>query len=144
MKKDVPILLVDDDDVDTETVVRAFKNNKVVNPLFTVGNGKQALDFLKNQGDFSDSTIFLRPGLILLDLQMPVMNGIEFLEIVKADEDLKKIPIVVLTTSVEEKDRVESYSLHVAGYIVKPVNFGGFNEAIKAINYYWALCEIAD
>lgn len=142
MRNNVPILLVDDDQVDIMTVQRAFKRNNILDPLFVVGNGREALDFLKHQGPYSDPEKFPRPGIILLDLNMPVMNGIEFLKVIKLDESLKKIPVIVLTTSKEENDRVESFNLSVAGYIIKPVEFEKFVEAIRVLNLYWTLSEL--
>ncbi len=137
------ILLVEDDDIDTENILRAFKKNKMVNPIYAVENGEEALDYLRNQGRFTDPEKSPRPGIILLDINMPIMNGIEFLKIVKADDDLKSIPVVVLTTSREESDRVESFKLSVAGYIVKPVEFENFVVAVKTIDVYWTLSELS-
>lgn len=142
MRNNVPILLVDDDQVDVMTVQRAFKRNNIIDPLYVVGNGREALDFLYHQGDFSNPEKSPRPGIILLDLNMPVMNGIEFLKVIKVDESLKKIPVIVLTTSKEENDRVESFNLSVAGYIIKPVEFEKFVEAVRVLNLYWTLSEL--
>ncbi len=141
MKEGMKILLVEDDDIDTENVIRAFKKNKMSNPLFTVENGEEALAFLRNEEPYTDPQEFPRPGLILLDINMPIMNGIEFLRIVKADDGFKSIPVVVLTTSHEENDRVDSFNLSVAGYIVKPVEFEDFVKAVKTIKVYWTLSE---
>ena len=135
MREGVPILLVEDDDVDAENVARAFKKNRISNPLYVAGNGEEALKVLQDKNS-------LRPGIILLDLNMPVMNGIEFLEVVKADSDLKTIPVIVLTTSREECDRVESFRQSVAGYIIKPVEFEKFVEVVRTIDLYWTLSEI--
>ncbi|MBI5179652.1 MAG: response regulator [Nitrospinae bacterium] len=142
MTDNMPILLVEDDIVDVKTVQRAFKENHIVNPLYTAGNGQMALEFLRREGRFANPETSPRPGIILLDLNMPVMNGIEFLKAVKADEELKSIPVVVLTTSKEENDRFASYNLGIAGYIVKPVEFDKFVEAIKTIKMYWSLCQL--
>ncbi len=136
MEKNVSILLVEDDLVDVKTVQRAFKENKMKNPLSIVGNGEEALEYLRNNDN-------PRPGLILLDLNMPVMNGIEFLKVAKADDGLRSIPVIVLTTSQDESDRVYSYNLSVAGYITKPVEFEKFVEAVKIIDLYWSLCEMS-
>jgi len=134
MKSSKPILLVEDDSVDMMTVKRAFKDLKVVNPLVHRVNGEEALEYLRG-GD-------KRPCVILLDLNMPKMNGIEFLKVAKVDEKLKTIPVVVLTTSQEEQDIVGSFKLSVAGYIVKPVDYEKFVEAIKTIELYWTLSEL--
>lgn len=143
MLNNVPILLVEDDQVDVMTVQRAFKRNKIVNPLSVCSNGEEALKFLRHEGAYSDSDKSPRPGIMLLDLNMPVMNGIEFLKVVKADEDLKLIPVIVLTTSKEEEDRFKSFSLSVAGYIIKPVEFEKFVEAVRLIELYWTLSELS-
>ena len=142
MRDNIPILLVEDDQVDVMTVQRAFKRNNIINPLYLVPNGKEALDYLRHQGTYADQQRFPTPGIILLDLNMPVMNGIECLKELKADEDLKKLPVIVLTTSKEECDRVESFKLSVAGYIIKPVEFEKFVEAVQVLNLYWTLSEL--
>ena len=130
-----PILLVEDDRVDAMTVKRALKDLKAMNELVHRVNGEQALEYLRNESN-------KKPCVILLDLNMPRMTGIEFLKIAKADEMLKKIPVIVLTTSEEEQDVVESFSLSVAGYIVKPVDYKKFVEAIRIIQLYWTLSEL--
>ncbi|NQT03403.1 MAG: response regulator [Planctomycetes bacterium] len=135
MRNSKPILLVEDDNVDVMTVQRALKDLNIKNQLVSTANGEEALEYLRINGNN-------KPSIILLDLNMPKMNGIEFLKIVKADEALKKIPVVVLTTSSQEQDIVESFKLSVAGYIVKPVDYAEFSEAIGIINQYWALSKL--
>ena len=135
MRNSKPILLVEDDEVDTMTVQRAFKDLKVTNELVHRINGEEALKYLRAE----DRQM---PCVILLDLNMPKMNGVEFLKISKDDKKLKKLPVVVLTTSKEEHDIVESFELSVAGYIVKPVDYKRFVEAIRAIDLYWTLSEL--
>lgn len=142
MRDNIPILLVEDDQVDVMTVQRAFKRNNIINPLTVVGNGLEALEYLHHQGAFADHTAFPTPGIILMDINMPVMNGIECLKAIKADEHLRKLPVIMLTTSKEECDRVESFRLSVAGYIIKPVEFEKFVEAVKVLNLYWTLSEL--
>ncbi|RMG40146.1 MAG: response regulator [Planctomycetota bacterium] len=142
MASPVRILLVEDDKVDVMNVQRAFRQRRLRNALYVVGNGAEALDFLHHRGRFADPKTSPRPGIILLDLNMPVMNGIEFLHAVKSDEQLRLIPVIVLTTSADEHDRVESYGLGVAGYIVKPMEFPKFVEALATIDMYWELCEL--
>ncbi len=134
MDNSKPILLVEDDCVDAMTVQRATKELKVANQLIHRINGEEALEYLRNNGNG-------KPCVILLDLNMPRMNGIEFLKIAKADDELKRIPVVVLTTSDMEQDKIESFNLSVAGYMVKPVDYTRFLEAIRAINLYWTLSE---
>ena len=135
MRNQKPVLLVEDDNVDAMTVKRAFKELKVLNPLVHTTNGEEALQYLRDESNE-------KPCVTLLDLNMPKMNGIEFLKVVKADDVLKKIPVVVLTTSQEESDIVESFKLSVAGYIIKPVDYEKFVEAIRAIELYWTLSEL--
>ena len=135
MQNSKPILLVEDDRVDAMTVERALKGLKVRNPLVHSINGEQALAYLRDEGNG-------KPCVILLDLNMPKMNGIEFLRIVKANSVLKKIPIVVLTTSKEKEDIAESFKLGTAGYMVKPADYEKFVEIIEAIYLYWTLSEL--
>lgn len=137
MRNSKPILLVEDDQVDAMTVKRALKDINVTNRLDITNNGEEALTFLRNPENE-------KPGIILLDLNMPRMNGIEFLEIAKNDDDLKKIPVVVLTTSKEEQDKVDSFNLGVAGYMIKPVDYLKFVEVVKTIDLYWTLSELPD
>jgi CheY-like chemotaxis protein len=135
MRNTKPVLLVEDDAIDTMTVRRAFRDLKLSNPLAHATNGEDALEYLRNPEN-------ARPCVILLDLNMPRMNGVEFMKAVKADSSLKKIPIVVLTTSRDDRDIVESYKLSAAGYIVKPVDYKKFVEAIKTIDVYWTISEL--
>jgi len=137
MRSSKPILLVEDDQVDAMTVKRALKEIKVTNQLDIVGNGEEALSFLRNPENE-------KPGIILLDLNMPKMNGIEFLKIAKKDKTLKRIPVVVLTTSKEEQDKVNSFNFGVAGYMLKPVDYTKFVEVVRTIDMYWTLSELPD
>jgi CheY-like chemotaxis protein len=135
MRNSKPVLLVEDDSVDAMTVKRAFKDLRVMNPLTHRINGEEALEYLRDKSSE-------KPCVILLDLNMPKMNGIEFLKVVKADDVLKRIPVIVLTTSKEECDIMDSFKLSVAGYIVKPVNYTKFVETIRTIDLYWTLSEL--
>ncbi len=137
----VNILLVEDDQVDVMNVKRAFKKYKITNPLYIAGNGIEALDMLRSQNN-EPPIVPENRRLILLDLNMPKMNGLELLHELRADEDLKRTPVIVLTTSDEDRDRIEAYNLNVAGYILKPVTFVNFAEVMVALNKYWALCEM--
>jgi len=130
-------LLVEDDRIDAMTVKRALKDLKVTNQLVHKVNGEEALEYLRSESN-------KKPCVILLDLNMPKMNGIDFLKIAKGEEGLKKIPVVVLTTSREEQDVAESFNLSVAGYIVKPVDYEKFVEAIRVLELYWTLSELPD
>jgi CheY-like chemotaxis protein len=135
MIKNKPILLVEDDMIDAMTVKRALKELNVINPVHSVENGEEALEYLYDKAKEI-------PGIILLDLNMPRMNGIEFLKIAKNDDSLKHIPVVVLTTSLEEMDRIDTFNLGIAGYMVKPVDYKQFVDVIKAIKLYWSLSEL--
>ena len=135
MKGRRPILLVEDDTVDVMTVKRALKEIHVSNNLITVSNGEEALKYLRDDNNE-------KPCIILLDLDMPRMSGFEFLKIAKQEEVLKMIPVVVLTTSKEEQDKMESFKLGIAGYMIKPVNYQQFVEVIRTINIYWTLSEL--
>jgi CheY-like chemotaxis protein len=137
MRNSRPVLLVEDDSIDAMTVRRAFKDLKVTNPLVHRTNGEEALEYLKDENNKI-------PCVILLDLNMPRMNGTEFLKVAKSDEKLKKIPVVMLTSSKEERDIIESFRLSVAGYIVKPVDYKNFVETIKTIDLYWTLSELPE
>ena len=137
MRKDKPILLVEDDEVDQMTVKRSLNDIHVTNRLDITSNGEEALEFLRDERN-------QKPGIILLDLNMPRMNGIEFLSIIKKDDKFKRIPVIVLTTSVEEQDKVNSYNLGVSGYMRKPVDYAQFVEVVKTIDLYWTLSELCD
>ncbi len=134
---DKPILLVEDDRVDVMTVRRALNDIRVSNPLVTLENGEEALKYLRNPES-------KKPCIILLDLNMPIMNGIEFLQVVKHDEILKRIPVVVLTTSEEQQDKVNSFDLGVAGYMAKPVDYRRFVEVMRTIDAYWTISEVPE
>ena len=130
------ILLVEDDELDVMNVQRAFKKNNVVNPLHVASNGIEALEMLRGDGIPKDRR------LILLDLNMPRMGGIEFLKELRADPELKATTVVVLTTSDEERDKVNAYDLNVAGYILKPVTLAAFIEIMATLNKYWSVNEL--
>ena len=130
------ILLVEDDQVDVMNVKRAFEKNKILNPLYIAGDGLEALAMLRAGKVPADRRI------ILLDLNMPRMNGIEFLRELRADPELRSSPVIVLTTSNAEKDRIDAYQLNVAGYLLKPVTFINFVEVTAALNKYWTLVEL--
>lgn len=130
-----PILLVEDDQVDTMTVIRALKDIHVTNPLVQQENGEDALNYLRDSNNE-------KPCIILLDLNMPIMNGVEFLQVLKNDDQLKGIPVVVLTTSEEQQDKVNSFNLGVAGYMAKPVDYRQFVEVMRSIDTYWTISEM--
>lgn len=137
MKSKKPILLVEDDRVDQITVKRALKDINVTNLLIIVSNGEEALEFLRDERNE-------KPSIILLDLNMPKMNGIEFLKVAKQDNLLKRIPVVVLSTSKQDQDKIASFNLGVAGYMIKPVDYIQFVDVIRTINMYWTLSELPE
>jgi len=139
MNSPVTILLVEDDEVDIMNVKRAFKKSNVSNPLLVANNGIEALDILR-----SDELEVARPRVILLDLNMPKMGGIEFLKEVRNDSSLHSISVFVMTTSNEEKDKVDAYNLNVAGYILKPLSMDQFIDAVSVLKSYWTLCQYPD
>jgi len=130
------ILLVEDDEVDVMNVRRAFEKAHVSNPLYVAGNGLEALDMLRG------NTIPQERRLVLLDLNMPKMNGIEFLEALRADPALSSTPVVVLTTSNDDQDKIDAYNFNVAGYLLKPVTFSNFCERMATLDKYWTLVEM--
>jgi CheY-like chemotaxis protein len=137
------ILLVEDNPVDRELTVRAFSKHKLANRLAIAKDGEEALDFLFSRGDYVGREGGSYPRLILLDLNLPKVNGLEVLASIKADPRTRMIPVVVLTTSKEEFDISESYRLGVNSYIVKPVDFEKFVAAMKDLGYYWLLLNQA-
>ena len=137
MKSNSPIMLVEDDKIDALTVKMALKEIKVVNELIHVTNGLEALNYLNDKNN-------KRPCLILLDLNMPKMNGIEFLEERIKNVELTTIPVIVLSTSKADSDKLATFKLHIAGYMIKPVDYKKFVEVMRAINVYWTLSESID
>jgi CheY-like chemotaxis protein len=137
MKGTETILLVEDDHVDVLSVKRAFKELKITNPLQVVGNGEAGLEWLRDEHN-------PKPCLILLDLNMPRMNGLEFLKVTKSDETLRRIPVIVLTSSKGEQELLETFDHGVAGYMVKPANYLQLVEVMRVIDLYWTISEIPD
>lgn len=136
---DVEILLVEDNPNDVELTLHAFKKYKLANRIHVVRDGAEALDYLFATGSYADRNINHRPKVILLDLKLPKVDGLEVLKRIKTDERTKTIPVVVLTSSREERDIVESYKLGVNSYIRKPVDFDRFTEAVRTLGLYWLL-----
>ena len=130
------LILVEDDDIDVMNVRRALERAHVTNPLFIASNGLEGLELLRSEMVPPDRR------LVLLDLNMPKMNGIEFLRELRKDPALRSTPVVVLTTSDDDRDKVQAYDLNVAGYLLKPVTFANFVDVMAALNKYWALVEM--
>ncbi len=129
------ILLLEDDLVDVMTIKRAMKQLNFENPMSVVANGEEGLAFLKNAKEL--------PGLIILDINMPKMNGIEFLQLMKQDEKFRTIPVVILTTSLEQQDKWNSFQLGISGYMVKPVDYDRFKDMMDSLKKYWSFSELA-
>ena len=136
MKPGRPILLVEDDKIDAMSVQRAHQDLKITNPLVHVVDGEKALEYLRSNRE-------QLPHIILLDLNMPRMNGFELLEVIKNDPEFRRVPVIILTTSQNQQDRIESFNLNVAGYMIKPVGYLRFVEVIRTIDTYWTLSEAA-
>ena len=132
--KPIVVLLVEDDPGDVVLVTEAFEHNKVHNDLHTVADGVEALQFLRQEPPYADAPV---PDLVLLDLNLPRKDGREVLEEVKADERLRRIPVVVLTTSKAEEDVLRSYDLHANAYVTKPVDFDRFIEVVRQIDEFF-------
>ncbi len=135
----VEMLLIEDNPDEAELTIRSLKKNNLANHLIHIDDGEKALDFIFSQGEYSNNTALMRPKLILLDLNLPKVDGLEILKRVKSDDRTKTIPVVVLTSSKEERDIIESYKLGVNGYIVKPVDFNSFTKAVADIGLYWLI-----
>ncbi|MDP3148792.1 MAG: response regulator [Ignavibacteria bacterium] len=132
------ILLAEDNPKDSELTIEALEENNLVNRIAVVSDGVEALEYLRCEGNFLNRKGG-NPAFILLDIKMPRMDGIELLQIIRGDPKLKMIPVVILSSSREERDLITSYNLGVNAYVVKPVNFNEFTEAVKQIGIFWAV-----
>jgi two-component system, response regulator len=136
---DADILLVEDNRDDVELTIHAFRKENLANHIYVAGDGEEALDFIFCTGQFATRSIERRPRLILLDLKLPKVDGMEVLRRLKNDERTKTIPIVILTSSKEERDLVKGYNLGANSYIQKPVDFDQFRDTVKQVGLYWLL-----
>ncbi|MDN5374475.1 MAG: hypothetical protein PWP32_1240 [Methanothermobacter sp.] len=139
MMTDADILLVEDNPTDAELTIRALKKNNLANKLHWVKDGEEALDYIFASGSYSDRDPENLPKLILLDLRMPKVDGLEVLQEIKRNDSTSKIPVVVLTSSKEDRDIVESYKLGVNSYVSKPVEFDEFISAVSTLGFYWMI-----
>ena len=137
----VEILLVEDNPNDVELTLRALKRQNLANNVMVVSDGAEALDFVFGEGTYADRSMEIKPKLVLLDLKLPKIDGLEVLRRIKSDERAKVIPVVVLTSSKEERDIIESYKLGVNSYLVKPVDFDKFIESVSEAGLYWLVCN---
>lgn len=137
--KEVEILLVEDNRSDALLTIRALKKHNLANNLLHLHDGAEAVDFLFGKGEYEGRPLRDKPRVILLDLKMPKMNGLDVLRIIKADERTKLIPVVMMTSSNEEKDIIESHKLGVNSYIVKPVGFENFSKTVADLGFYWLM-----
>lgn len=135
----VEILLVEDSDQDAELAMRALKKKNITNNIVRLKNGEEALNFIFAKGEFSNRSIQNQPKVVLLDLKMPKVDGLEVLKEVRENDETKDLPIVILTSSKEEEDLIKSYKLGVNSFIVKPVEFESFTNAVAEIGMYWVL-----
>jgi two-component system response regulator len=144
MKQPFVVLMAEDDEHDVIATRRSWKIHKIHNPLHVVPNGEECLDYLYRRGKYEDPATSPRPGLILLDINLPRLDGISVLRTIREDEKLRFLPVVILTTSRNDEEKIESYRLGVNAYITKPVGFEGFNDAMRKINLFWELVELPE
>jgi CheY-like chemotaxis protein len=137
MKRDVEILLVDDNPSDVELTIHALRRSNLANQIHVAEDGQEALDFIFCRGSYSDRSFSTPPTVILLDLKMPKVDGLEVLRAVRGDARTKAIPVVILTSSAEQKDLIEGYRVGVNAYIQKPVDFDQFREAVRLLGMFW-------
>jgi CheY-like chemotaxis protein len=140
--KNFIVLMAEDDEHDVMATKRAWKTNRMENPLYIVNDGEECLDYLYRRGAYSDPATSPRPGIVLLDINMPKMDGLETLKAIKESAEFTHLPVIMLTTSQAEEDRLKSYSFGANAYIVKPIGFENFSEAIRTINLFWKLVEL--
>jgi len=136
---EVEILLIEDNPEEAELTIRGLKKYNLANKLLHIDDGEEALEFIFSTGRYAENKAPLHPKLILLDLKLPKVDGLQILREIKANEATKTIPVAVLTSSKEEKDIIESYKLGVNSYIVKPVNFESFTKAVSELGLYWVI-----
>jgi len=136
------VLMAEDDEHDIISIQRAWKTHRIANALYIVNDGEECLDFLHKRGKYSKRGVAPRPGILLLDIRMPKMDGLAVLKHIREDKELRHLPVIMLTTSKAEEDRLKSYELGANAYIVKPVGFENFAEAVRTISLFWQLVEL--
>jgi CheY-like chemotaxis protein len=134
--------MAEDDEHDIVATKRAWKKHHIANPLYVVNDGEQCLDFLHQRGNYAHPNSAPRPGIVLLDIKMPRLDGHAVLKHIREDQELRHLPVIILTTSKAEEDRLRSYDLGANAYVVKPVGFNNFSEAVRTINLFWELVDL--
>lgn len=137
MSESPHVLIVDDNEMDTELAAEAFRHSSQGTVVHAANNGQQALDYLLGRKPYSDRKLYPLPRLVLLDIKMPGMDGLEVLQKVKGDDSIKHLPVIMLTSSADQRDRARSYELGANSYLVKPVSFGQFRTMVGVIEAYW-------
>jgi len=138
------VLMAEDDEHDIVATKRAWKKNNILNPLYIVQDGEECLDYLHRRGKFSEPGTAPSPGILLLDLKMPKLDGLAVLKYIRESKEFRHLPVIILTTSKDEEDRLKSYNLGANAYIVKPVGFENFCKAVNAINIFWQLVALPE
>ena len=141
-KKPFAVLMAEDEAHDIVATKRAWQKSNILNPLYVVNDGEACLAFLHQREKYRDVKTAPRPGILLLDIKMPKMDGLRVLKHIREDDELHRLPVIMLTSSKAEEDRLKSYDLGVNAYIVKPVGFANLSEAVKTINLFWELVEL--
>ena len=141
-KKPFAVLMAEDESHDIVATQRAWEKSHIINPLYVVKDGEECLDFLHQRGKYKAAESAPKPGILLLDIKMPRMDGLEVLKHIREDDGLHRLPVIMLTSSKAEEDRLRSYDLGVNAYIVKPVGFVNLSEAVRTINLFWELVEL--
>jgi CheY-like chemotaxis protein len=138
------VLMAEDNEHDILATKRAWKKHHIVNPLYIVYDGEECLDFLYHRGKYDNGDTMPQPGILLLDINMPKMDGLAVLNYIRNDGHLRRLPVIMLTTSEAEEDRLRSYDLGANAYIVKPVGFDNFSRAVRTISLFWELVELPE
>jgi CheY-like chemotaxis protein len=142
VNKPFVVLMAEDDEHDIVATKRAWKTHNIANPLYVVNDGEECLDFLHRRGKYTDPAKSPRPGILLLDIKMPKMDGLAVLKNVRQDPEFRRLPVIILTTSKREEDQLKSYDLGANAFVVKPVGFDNFSHAVRTINLFWQLVEL--